>query len=77
MNENNYLVQFKYNGKEYQTSFLSHCDLSGEKILEDAAFHAASDHISSKHLRVEGQIIEEITLFGKRGEKLFHKKINN
>lgn len=77
MNENNYLVQFKYNGKEYQTSFLSPCNLSGEKILEDAAFQAASDHISSNHLRVEGQIIEGITLFGKGGEKLFHKKINN
>ncbi len=77
MNEHNYLVQFKYNGKEYQTSFLSHCNLSNEKILEDAAFQAASNHISSKQLRVEGLIIEEITLFGKSGEKLFHKKINN
>ena len=48
--------------------------LDTEKILEDAAFQAASDHISSNHLRVEGQIIEEITLFGKGGEKLFHKK---
>lgn len=75
MNEKNYFVQFKYNGEVYQTPILSHCDYAkaNELILEDIAFDSANEYLNSKGLKVEGKVIEEITLFGKEGEKLFQK----
>jgi len=77
MNEKNYFVQFKYNGTVYQTPFLSHCDYEkvNELILEDIAFYSADEYLNSKELKVEGEVIEELTLFGKEGKILFHKSI--
>ena len=48
MNENNYLVQFVYAGKEYQTHLLSHNELEKNVLaLENSAVMAARNHIKS------------------------------
>lgn len=77
MNEKNYFVQFKYNGEEYQTPILSHCDYAkaNELILEDIAFDSANEYLNSKGLKVGGKVIEELTFFGKEGKILFHKNM--
>ena len=71
---NNYTVLFKYNGKEYSHHFL--CDAIFKSttdafILREQAEIAAKEYIEVNNLRMKGQIIEELHLYGDEGNLLF------
>lgn len=75
MNENNYLVEFIYNGKMYQAPVLSHNDFekAPNLVKSDAAISAARNFISMNNLEAENAKIESITLFGKEAKVLLHE----
>ncbi len=74
MNENNYLVQFVYAGKEYQTHLLSHNELETNVLaLENSAVMAARNHIKSNGLEETGGRISRVAVFFKGGKLIYSK----
>lgn len=81
----NYLIQFKYNGRDEQVPFESGYIFqpnSNPQILADEACEVAETYIHEKHLEIEGQVVYDLRLFGKNGDFLinvdeFRKQMKN
>lgn len=77
MNHVNYVVQFRYNGKEYSVPANSDQFFSEPKagtndiILGDHAANVAKDYLERNGLRKEGCHIEQLRMYGKNGELIY------
>lgn len=71
----NYLIQFKYNGEDYQVPFQSYNIFkpnTNPQLLADEACVVAEAFIHEKHLEIEGEIVYDLKLFGSEGEFLIN-----
>ena len=67
MNEKNYLIQFEYDGKDYQIQELSHYDFSKGK-LGDKLWMMEEIKAFLKSHNLSNSVIKNARLFGKGGD---------
>ncbi len=69
MNENNYLIQFEYDGKNYSIHNLTHNDLSkGNAATCCFISDMIIDYLDELKLSKPGGLVSKACMFGKDGE---------